>query len=284
VKDFNKTFWLGISIENPATINAPGIPATVNGRVVNVVNTGTGGFLNAVNVTPNQAPDIVVKAAYDPGWGHYELFGLQRFFTDNTFCAAAAQTGCVVGTTQRKTSFGGGVGGSFLLPVIPKYLDVQAGGSYGRGIGRYGAGQLPDVTIAADGSLTPLTAFHVWAGIVVHPWEGLDVFAYGGIEQTEAKFFDTLGYGNPAFDNSGCTIATAASFAANTSATCVANTRRIMDMKVGFWQDIYKGPVGRFVAGAEYNYINNKSFDGIGGAPSTDNHVAFTSLRYYPFD
>jgi hypothetical protein len=284
VKDFDKTFWLGVSVENPATINALGIPATVNGRVVNVVNTGTGGFLNGVNVTPNQAPDIIVKAAFDPGWGHYELFGLQRFFTDNTFCATAAPTGCVVGTTSPKTSFGTGVGGSVLLPVIPKYLDVQAGGSYGRGIGRYGAGQLPDVTIAADGSLTPLTAFHVWAGVVGHPWEGLDVFAYGGIEQTEAKFFDALGYGNPVFDNSGCTITTAASFATNTSATCVANTRRIMDMKVGFWQDMYKGPVGRFVAGAEYNYIKNKSFDGIGGAPSTDNNVVFTSLRYFPFD
>jgi hypothetical protein len=57
-----------------------------------------------------------------------------------------------------------------------------------------------------------------------------------------------------------------------------------MDMKVGFWQDMYKGPVGRFVAGAEYNYIKNKSFDGIGGAPSTDNNVVFTSLRYFPFD
>jgi hypothetical protein len=134
VKDFNKTFWLGVSIENPATINAPGIPATVNGRVVNVVNTGTGGFLNAVNVTPNQAPDIIVKAAYDPGWGHYELFGLQRFFTDNTFCAAAAPTGCAVGTTQRKTSFGSGVGARSCCRLFPnistcRRVGVMAGAS-----------------------------------------------------------------------------------------------------------------------------------------------------------
>jgi hypothetical protein len=70
------------------------------------------------------------------------VFGLQRFFTDNTFCATAAPTGCVVGTTSLKTSFGSGVGGSVLLPVIPRYLEVQAGGTYGRGIGRYGPGQL----------------------------------------------------------------------------------------------------------------------------------------------
>jgi hypothetical protein len=61
VKDFDKTFWLGVSVENPATLEAPGIPETVNGLVVNVVNTGTGGFLNGVNVTPDQAPDIIEK-------------------------------------------------------------------------------------------------------------------------------------------------------------------------------------------------------------------------------
>jgi hypothetical protein len=111
------------------------------------------------------------------------------------------------------------------------------------------------VTIAADGSLAPITAFHIMAGIVGHPWEGLDVYAYGGIEQAEAKFFDALGYGNPVFDNSGCRITTAAGFATNTSATCVANNRHLTDIKVGFWQDIYKGSVGRFVAGCRVRIL-----------------------------
>ena len=118
-------------------------------------NVGAGCFLNGVSVTTDQAPDIIVKAAWDPGWGHYELFGIQRFFTDNTFCSSAIPTGCTVNTTDTKTSYGTGVGGSVLLPAIPKYLDLQASIMYGRGIGRYGSGQLPDVTIAADGSLAP---------------------------------------------------------------------------------------------------------------------------------
>jgi hypothetical protein len=46
VKDFDKKVWLGVSLENPATNLAPGIPDTVNGLAVNVTNTGTGGFLN----------------------------------------------------------------------------------------------------------------------------------------------------------------------------------------------------------------------------------------------
>jgi len=79
-----------------------------------------------------------VKAALDPGWGHYEVFGVQRFFTDSTFCSSTLPTGYVLNTIDRRTSYGTGVGGSVLLPVIPRYVDVQGSIMYGTGIGRYG--------------------------------------------------------------------------------------------------------------------------------------------------
>ena len=285
VKYFDKTLWLGVSIENPATLTASGnIPGNVNGILVNFSNVGGGGgFLTGVAVTTDQAPDIVVKAALDPGWGHYEVFGIQRFFTDSTFCSSVMPTGCALNAIDRKTSYGTGVGGSVLLPVIPRYVDLQGSIMYGTGIGRYGAGQLPDVTIAADGSLAPITALHIFGGVVVHPREGLDVYAYGGIEQARARFFDQLGYGNPAFDNSGCTTTTASSFSSGTTPTCVANNKQLAEVTVGFWQDLYKGRLGRFAFGAQYEYIRREAFEGIGGAPSTDNNVFYTSLRYYPF-
>jgi len=52
VKDFDKRLWLGISIENPATLTASGnIPANVNGILVNFSNVGGGGgFLTGVAV------------------------------------------------------------------------------------------------------------------------------------------------------------------------------------------------------------------------------------------
>ena len=246
VKDFDKKVWLGLSLENPATNLAPGIPDTVNGLAVNVTNTGTGGFLNGVPVTPNQAPDIIEKVAWDPSWGHLEGLAMQRFFTDNTLCVTAAPTGCALGTTSEKTSFGASAGGNFLLRIIPHYLELMGGVMYGSGIGRYGAGALPDVTIGPDGSLVPLTALHAWAGIQFYPWEGLTLYGYAGLEQNQASYFGTFGYGNPAYDNSGCMTPTAESFATGTSATCVADNRRLVDAKVGFWQDLYKGPYGRF--------------------------------------
>src|SRR5215471_18366455 len=78
---------LGVSAENPAAIFV-GSTATaplgtggafasggiVNGQVVNFVNTGGGGdFLQNVNVTTDQAPDIIEKASFDPGWGHQPI-------------------------------------------------------------------------------------------------------------------------------------------------------------------------------------------------------------------
>src|SRR6201998_824059 len=106
VKDFDKKVWLGLSLENPATNLAPGIPDTVNGLAVNVNNTGTGGFLNGAPVAPNEAPDIIEKIAWDPSWGHLEGLATQRFFTDNTACLTAAPTGCPPGTARQKTPFG----------------------------------------------------------------------------------------------------------------------------------------------------------------------------------
>jgi gas vesicle protein len=242
VKDFDKKVWLGVSLENPATNLAPGIPDTVNGLAINVTNTGTGGFLNGVPVTPSVAPDIIEKVAWDPDWGHVEALAIQRFFVSNTVCVIAAPTGCIVGTTSDKTSFGAGVGGNILVRVIPNYLELMGGVMYGRGIGRYGAGSLPDVTIGPYGSLVPLTAFHAWAGIQVYPWDGLTLYAYGGIEQNNASYFGTFGYGNPGYDNSGCMTPTAESFATGTSATCVADNKRLFDVKAGFWQNLYNGP------------------------------------------
>lgn len=296
VKDFGPTFWLGLSIENSATIDAiPGATTTgsatsvtVNGVVANISNIGTG-FLNTVPVTPDRAPDIIVKAAFDPGWGHYEVFGLQRFFTDNTFCAVSAPTGCTVGTTKSRTSFGTAVGGSVLLPVIPKFLDFQASALYGRGIGRYGTSLVADVTVAPDGSLAPITALQALVGVVAHPWEGLDVYAYAGMEQFEAKFFNAggvpFGYGNPNFDNAGCFFPSATSFAGGAAPLggCVANTRRIAEITTGFWQNIFKGDYGRVAVGAQYAYVKKEAFGGVGGTPKTDDNIVMTSIRYYPW-
>ena len=311
VQDLAPGVSVGVSIENPATIfggstavapagtgGAFASGAIVNGLVTNFVNTGGGGdFLQGVNVTTEHAPDIIEKAAFDPGWGHFEIVGLQRWFTDNTLtCLTAgfvvpcvAGSTVMTGNTNTRTSFGAGVGGSMLLPLIPKYLEFTGSILYGRGVGRYAAAQLPDVTIAPDGSLTPLVGLSAMVGLIAHPYEGLDLYAYAGREQVNANFFSIgtslFGFGNPGFSNVGCETATPFSFASvgNIPANCIANNRRLQEITVGFWQNVYKGSYGRAVVGAQYEYVQRKSFTGIGGDPQTSDNIVMTSIRYYPF-
>jgi hypothetical protein len=132
-----------------------------------------------------------------------------------------------------------------------------------------------------------VTGWSAMVGLVGHPWEGLDVYAYAGMEEVKANFFNVgatlFGLGNPGFSNASCLITTPASFAGATPADCIANTQRVVDLTGGFWQNVYKGDYGRVTFGAQYAYIKKKSFAGIGGAPSTDNNVVMTSVRYYPF-
>jgi hypothetical protein len=124
---------------------------------------------------------------------------------------------------------------------------------------------------------------------VAHPWAGLDIYGYAGMERADTNLFASLagttGFGNPNFTNVGCGIVTSASFTGGVS-NCTAINKEVDMATVGFWQNLAKGSYGRVAAGLQYEYIVRKSFDtapGLGGAVSTNNNVILTSLRYYPF-
>ena len=303
VKDFGPTVSLGLSIENPASqvyasAGAIANGGSLNGLIVNWANPGSsflgsGGFAN--NFNTETAPDIIGKAAFDPGWGHYELFGLARFFTDGIFTCNPALvpasgvcpfTTANVGTANSHVTVGEGVGGSVLMPVVPKLLDLQGSVLYGRGIGRYGAAQLSDVVVASDGTLSPITAWHAMVGAVAHPAAGLDIYAYAGTERANGNVFSSAagptGFGVTTLSNAGCGIVTGASFTGGTS-NCAAVNKEVDMATVGFWQNLYKGDYGRVATGFQYQYIRRKSFDGVPGPVSTRDNVVMSSLRYYPF-
>jgi len=309
VKDFGPMFAIGLSLENPNEIvfggagtGAIGNGGTLNGLIVNWANPGntflSSGALPTNTFTTETAPDIIGKVAFDPGWGHFEALGMVRFFTDSVFTCNPAFvlpngtcTSVVgnIGSASSHVTVGEGFGGSVLLPIIPKFLDVQASALYGKGIGRYGAAQLSDVVVASDGTLSPITALHLLVGAVAHPWAGLDIYGYGGMERADTNLFGsaagTTGFGNPSVVNTGCGIVTGASFTGGAS-NCAAVNKEVDMFTVGFWQNLYKGNYGRVAAGAQYEFIKRKSFDtfpGNGGAVSTDDNIFLTSLRYYPF-
>jgi hypothetical protein len=312
VQELGPMLSFGVSVEAPAQIvftgtgstGAAGVTSgsTLNGFVVNFNNAG-GSFLGSSGIantfTTDTVPDVIEKVAFDPGWAHFELFGIQRFFTDNVFtcsipCAVGAcpLTTANVGTAGTKTTTGAGIGGSFLWPIIPTYLDVSGQAMAGKGVGRYAAGQLSDVVVGPDGSLKPINQVSAMGGLVWHPWMGTDIYAYGGFEKESANFFTSqaggfLGLGNPNLTNAGCTITTAASFSGG-SGLCAQNTKMLTDVTVGIWHNLYNGDIGRFAVGVQWELIGRKLFDGLSAtppatvAPSTTDNIVMTSIRWYP--
>jgi hypothetical protein len=323
VQDWNKVVWFGVSVEASQTAfagNGAGFGLTAaNGAVVptglgvNPDNTcNAAGLLNSTTeCSNNKFPDVIEKVALDPGWGHYEAVGIQRWFTDEV-----ASTGAPFLLPKQispgwgeRTNFGWGVGGSAVLPVWEKVLDLQGSFLTGQGLGRYGSSQLADVTIGPDGTLKPLQTIQVLLGFIAHPWAGLDVYGYAGQEEVKANFWGQTvagkttngGYGNPAYLNGGCeqenlTSTTAAAF--NTPAStfsCTANVKRTQELSIGFWQQLYKGDLGQVRVGAQYEFVRLTAFPGSpiasatnGTAPNVGlnpyNNAVFFSLRYYPFN
>lgn len=342
VEDWNKFVWFGVSVEAPQTafasngngvagapaIGVPGVGTQTALATPNTgltvppgyfVNPGTScnasGLLNSTTICSNNiAPDTIEKVAFDPGWGHYEAIGLQRWFTDSVAAAvpAAAPTAFAPGAGwSQKTNFGWGFGGNVLLPVWPKYVELQGSVLYGQGIGRYSSSQLADVVIGPDGSLKPITSLEFLVGAVAHPFGGpdTDVYAYYGQDQTQASPWTVDGveggWGNPAFPEScGALIpGSTDSIGFNgSSLVCAANVQRVQEFTIGFWRDIYKGDLGRARVGLQYEYVMLDLFPGATIVPAgggltaaqataaantglqPNNNIVFFSLRYYPFN
>jgi hypothetical protein len=301
VEDWNKVAWFGVSIEQPGAV-FPGSPSTATVSppapvVTSINNTCTGSsHLNGTTTCSNDvAPDIIEKVALDPGFGHYEVLGVQRWFSDQV-----ANT-TVPNSWSQKVTFGWGVGGNVLLPVLPKILDLQGSILYGQGVGRYTSSQLPDAVVGSNGALTPITELSFLVGAVAHPFAGNDIYAYYGQDQTYANAWTVGGtqggWGNAAFVNNGClnqsfTGASAGAF--NTpiaGTTCTFDVQKTQEFTIGFWQDAYKGNLGRIRVGAQYEYVRLTAFQGLAtgaGTPNQglnpNNNIAFFSLRYYPFN
>lgn len=266
VENFGGGVWAGLSVESPQGVLPPGTNTT-GSALVNANNNGNaGGLMNPdTQYTNDLIPDIVGKIALDPGWGHYEIKGLGRMFTDRV----AGRTNAV---------WGYGVGGAATMPIIPKLVDLQISGLAGYGIGRYGSAQLPDAAFTTTNGLVALPEIQGLVGIITHPAAGTDVYLYGGWEHADRApggAHGTNGYGWGGLNNTGCNT--------EGSSFCQAQTNDIQQVTLGAWHDLFKGTFGRIVFGLQGSYTERKAFSGAGGAPNQDEKIVMTSFRYYPF-
>ncbi len=273
----NRKYWIGASIENPATtITAGTTTSTIVGGTPNFSNLGVSNLSTTNSYSNNDVPDLIIKAAADPGWGHYEIYGILRDFDDRV---------SVVGSGHNNTRLAGGGGGGFILPVVPKILEVEGRGIAGYGLGRYGSAQLPDATLSQSGAVVPLPEFQALAGLVGHPTPAVDLYSYVGTEQLGRASFTTKGlpggYGNLLYSNAGCDTELS-------TAPCTANTSGITQGTLGGWYRPFSGNFGTVQLGAQYAYTQRTIFKGVtapngSGNKGTDENEVLVSLRYYPF-
>ncbi len=264
VERFNDAVSLGLSLESPQALVFNGPNPLPPGTVYN--NPGGSLYYSGQNYTLDPAPDVIAKVAFDPGYGHYELYGMARWFRDQ-----------VAGHNDIQN--GNGVGGGLILPLIHDALDFRLSGLVGDGIGRYGSAQLPDVTLTPTGHFATIHGYHWLAGLEAHPTSQWTLYLYAGEEHADDKAYVDeaglgYGYGSPTYDNSGCLTL---------GGKCAANTRSIKQGTAGAWWKYYQGELGNLQMGLQYSYTKREIFPGVGGSPDTNISVAMLSLRYYPY-
>jgi len=239
-KNFGNKIWLGFSVESSqATVTVHGNPtvtsggtevatcttivagacttfgaATVNATTTNNFLFGqfgaSGGLYNpAANYAYNPSPDFIIKAVFEPGFGHYEIFGLASEERDRIFpCAsgggAVVPTGVVglantglpvgvgcpgtatnvastLGATNSSAGIGGG-GANARWSLFAKKIDFGVHFFGGTGIGRYGSAGLADATVRPNGSVVPLHNYQSLATLQFHVGKKLDIYLNGGDE------------------------------------------------------------------------------------------------------
>ncbi len=288
-KDFGKTAYVGFSIENAETLNASGQNLPTN---YFFGSTGTGGGLYNLNANYsfNYTPDFVLKAAFDPGWGHWEVLGVERNFRNRIY-----PTG---GTPFDDKEVGAGIGGGFRGPLANKKVMVGLKGLWGQGVGRYGSSTIADVTVRPSGLISPIHGFSALGTLEVNPTANFNIYSYYGADYLDRDYVlngtTQVGYGTRSTDMSGCLTETftgtagAGGAAPVAPAHCGGSNKDVQEFTVGYWWNIVNaGPKGRLRQGFEYSLFRRDLWSGNGGATNPgggahgDDNMVFTSLRYY---
>jgi hypothetical protein len=300
-KNFANKFWLGASAENPETLNPGGSGLPTN---ILIGSDGQGGGLynNTANYSFNYSPDFVAKMVFEPGWGHWEVFGIERNFRDriypNETCSGTTCTGTTAGA-YNDTIPGAGIGAGFRAPLGTKNFTIGLKGLYGKGMGRYGDSTLGDVTVRPDGQLDPLKGFSSMSTIEANLSKRLMIYLNYGGDYIYRDYQGKIGYGDPLTSMSGCltepppTTAPTSGFGGGTGfdpstpSSCGNQNKDTQEFTAGNWYNFYNGPKGRMRFGLQYSRWERDLWSGAGGttnpgggAKGADN-MFWTSFRYY---
>jgi Skp family chaperone for outer membrane proteins len=211
-----------VNYSNQQVSNGAGGVIDVAVPVYKTVN----GCANLATLSFNQAPDVILKATFDPGFGHYEIFGIGGFAHETVYPGETTNSNLYGGLKDVAANLTvapslpsasappvansnsiklGGIGGSLRVPVIKDKLTVGAKGLYGPGMGRYGDSTLADVTADNNGNLAPIHNVSGLFTVEATPTPRMVIYLnYGGDYAGRTDFgaagvTTTLGAPNPCF-------------------------------------------------------------------------------------
>ena len=250
----NQQWNLGISIENPEQQVGGSVrfPAALSSVLSNQYNTGRGELR-----TPNAAPDVIVKTAWNGKAGkrnlHIDGATIVRFFRSSDLTLKAHEHAL-------------GIGGNlnFILD-LPRRFRLLGQAYASSGGGRYIGGLVPDVVVRADGTISPVKAYSWVSGLEWAATARIGVFGY---------FSGFYAARNTALDANGSPIGFG--FPGST------NARRSAQEWTGGWsQVLWNGEdAGSLQYATQFSWLGN-GFWASGNAPRVSSAgMVFTQFRY----
>jgi hypothetical protein len=257
----NGKVTMGLSLENPdqyigGSAGGPQIvlPAALSAIAGAQLDNTSANYLS----TPNPAPDIIAKVAFDPtSRVHFEVAGLDRTFK------IVNPTNLTASST--KEGVGGSVNANF---AVVKNFRLVTNNFWSNGGGRYLFGQAPDVIVRANGTLSPVHSGGVVEGFEANPTPKLLVYGYYGAVYVgrnvalDANGTSLVGYGYRGSANS--------------------QNRATQELTAGMNQTVWKDPrYGAVNLMYQYQYTTRDPWYVATGAPKNahDNTLYF-NVRY----
>ena len=194
----------------------------------------------------NQAPDVVIKVAYDAKAAHLEAAAIGRSFR-------------VYAANRTQQASGGGV---MLAGVAHagRRLDVVSQNFLSAGGGRY-VQVMPDVVVRPDGKLVRVFTASVLEGIELKLPQGLQAYGYYGLVYGRRAAYPGAGFG------------------ALTGST--VDNRTVAQTTIGFrhtfWREEGRGALSYAI---NYSYLNRKLWDMTTAGARGQTHMVYTSFRY----
>jgi uncharacterized coiled-coil protein SlyX len=233
------------------------LPSALTGLAGTQIDNGSTSPLS----TPNPAPDIIAKLAFDPSSrAHVEIGGIQRTF--KLFNTTTGQP--TSGQTFTKSGGGGEVNANF---EVSKGVRLIANNQFGDGIGRYFFGNAPDFVVRADGSISPVHTFTTTDGLEYTIKNTLLYFYFGGIYIGKNVAIDANGTSLVGWGYTGSSN---------------GQNRSVNEYTFGLNQTLWKSPAyGAVNFMLEYEYATRTPwYVATGALDHAADHTVYVDLRY----